>query len=79
MVGENFLSERLIPRKRQPARIAAGVGLFAQLKIADDVLVEMTDAGWRILLRGEGDVGFVSINGTSDRGEVVRYTDLAAS
>ena len=44
MIGEYLLGKRLVAGKRQPAGIAARIGLFTQFQVADDVLVEMADA-----------------------------------
>jgi hypothetical protein len=50
---------------------ASGIGLLAQLKIADDMRVEMTDAA-EFLHQVEGDVRLVCIDGAANGGEVVR-------
>ena len=74
MIGEDLLGQRLIAGKRQPARVAAGVGLLAQLEIAHDMLVEMADAV-ELLDEVEGDVRLVRIDGAADGREVVRNAD----
>ena len=72
VVGENLLGQRLVARQRQPARIAAGICLLAQLEIADDVRVEMADAA-ELLDQVESDVRFVRVDRAADGGKIVRH------
>ena len=58
MIGENFFRERFVVRERQPARIATGIGLLQQFKVADDVLVEERLA-FEVFEKVEGNVRLV--------------------
>ena len=65
MIGEYLLGKRLVAGKRQPAGIAARIGLFAQFQVADDMLVEMADAV-KLLDQVEDDIRLVGIHGAPD-------------
>ncbi len=70
VVGQNLLCQGFVAGECEPPRITARIGLFPQFKIADDMLIEMTDAA-KFLYQVESDSWFVRIDGAPNGREVV--------